>query len=152
MFFFVVCVKFLGSGSINGIVAQNIDRYELSRLSSIYPLSDELVFEPNFETMQESHDSDDSEDSNAENYWTNDYPDSDIDSVADRDLINFVKGLDLHELSSDDEAEEYLYDDVGTSASEQYGESHARCATDAKERQPKENSFYCGDVDCNYYY
>ncbi|XP_067002743.2 probable RNA polymerase II nuclear localization protein SLC7A6OS [Anabrus simplex] len=70
------------------------------------------------------------EDSNDENNWRNDYPDSDHSvNEEDKELALEMDGIQIadDELSSDDEDERYLYDaDADPVDIQLYGESYAR--------------------------
>lgn len=111
--------------------------------------------------LNDADDSYDSEDSNAENYWTNDYPDeeeSDRDSVTEADMIRAMKSMNTNEesgLSSDEDVDKYLYDEDGVNEEDvkRYGLAYARFKANwkkPKETDNKEHQLYYGDED-NYY-
>lgn len=137
-------------------------------LCSVYPLSDQLVYGSHRDNgLSDSYDS---EDSNAENNWRNDYPDeSDMESINDEDMIQAVKRMNVDEesdLSSDDGEEEYAYntnyddtsldDTVDENDVKQYGKMYARFKARAKklaEPDDIDHGLYYGDIgdDEEYY-
>lgn len=80
--------------------------------SSVHPLNDPLIFGSARDNGLDGLDSDDnSEDSNAENHWMNDYPDEeDLESITEDDMIQAVNKLGIEDmLSSDSGDEEVVY-------------------------------------------
>lgn len=129
---------------------------------SVYPLSDQLVYG----SLRDNglSDSYDSEDSNAENNWRNDYPDeSDPESINEEDMIQAVKRMnvdDESDLSSDEEEEGYVYsvnddeagldDEVDDTDVRKYGKMYARFKARAKklaEPDHIDHGLYYGDID-----
>lgn len=78
-------------------------------LVGVYPLSNELVYGSHRDNGAADSDDDESEDSNAENNWRNEYPDEDEyrddNSITEDDMISAMQHvhLDKDDLSSDDE-------------------------------------------------
>ncbi|KAK5646275.1 hypothetical protein RI129_004739 [Pyrocoelia pectoralis] len=98
---------------------------DLNEFISVYPLSEGLVYGSYRNNGYNYAESDDSEDSNAENHWRNDYPDesdvtSDDESVTEDDMMKNMKKVDLcddEDLSSDDysvEEDDYYCDESCT--------------------------------------
>lgn len=127
---------------------------------SIYPLKDPLFFSPSDDRI----DSDiDSEDSNAENNWRNDYPDEDdMLSVNEDDMVDAIKNVVLEDdLLSSDEGEEAfvcgidieeasLGEDINETDVHRYGQMYAKFK--AKYKKDNEQSsrfpdFYYGDIE-----
>lgn len=108
----------------------------------------------------------DSEDSNAENNWRNDYPDeSDMDSVTEDDMVRAVRRCTLNDesdLSDDSDDERLVYGDSDEACLEdvldendvrQYGKRYARFKAKAKklqEPQCLDRNIYFGDIDDEY--
>lgn len=129
---------------------------------SVYPLSDQLVYGSHRDNgLSDSYDS---EDSNAENNWRNDYPDeSDAGSINEEDMIKAVKRMnvdDESDLSSDCEEEDYVYsinddeacldDELDESDVRKYGKMYARFKAKAKNLTEADNidhGLYYGDID-----
>lgn len=101
--------------------------------------------------------SDESEDSNCENHWRNDYPDeSDKDSVTSNDMVKAMNHLDLSSyLSSDDGEEGFVYsidsesagfeEDIDESDVRRYGEMYARFKARTKRTDESDFNLYYGD-------
>lgn len=137
------------------------------KFSSVYPLSEELIFGSARDNGCIESTSD-SEDSNAENYWRNDYPDeSDMESITEEDMLEAVSKLDINgenELSSDDGEEGFVYsvdseaagfeEDVDPTDVRRYGEMYARfkARTNSVVTTPLDNNLYYGDIDEEEYY
>lgn len=133
---------------------------------SVYPLSDELVYGSYRDNGFNDTDSYDSEDSNAENNWRNDYPDeeSDLESVTEEDMMKAVKRMNVDgesDLSSDEAEEKYVYDEddeeeeqsVSAEDVKKYGSVYAKFkAKSQRQMEPKKRSqdFYFGDEE-DYY-
>lgn len=66
-----------------------VNTISLISLFSVHPLNDPLVFGSARDNGLDGLDSDDnSEDSNAENHWMNDYPDEeDLESITEDDMV-----------------------------------------------------------------
>lgn len=66
-----------------------ICKFECCFLFSVYPLNDSLFFGSiRGKGLNNSVSDDDSEDSNAENNWKNDYPDEDdLESINEDDMV-----------------------------------------------------------------
>lgn len=127
---------------------------------SICPLKDPLFFSPSEDQL----DSDvDSEDSNAENNWRNDYPDEDdMLSINDDDMIEAMANVDIEDdlLSSDDGEEGFVYsidseaagfeEDIDETDVHRYGERYARfkmrCKKEAEDSS-RDRDLYYGDID-----
>lgn len=127
---------------------------------SIYPLKDPLFFS----STEDQPDSDlDSEDSNAENNWRNDYPDEDdMLSVNEDDMVEAMKNVDLEDdlLSSDEGEEGFVYsidseavgfeEDIDDTDVHRYGERYARFKARHKKGLNKSSDvrdLYYGDID-----
>ncbi|KAK4879652.1 hypothetical protein RN001_007798 [Aquatica leii] len=92
---------------------------DLNEFISVYPLSEGLVYGSARDNGYHYSESDNSEDSNAENHWKNDYPDeSDVedfedpyeDDSIDEDATDAMKKVSLRrneDLSSDDFEDDY---------------------------------------------
>lgn len=129
---------------------------ELNDMISVYPLSENLVYGSYRDNgLNESDDTNDSEDSNAENYYTNDYPDeeSGAESVTDEYMIKAVKRMNTGEgsdLSSDEDDEKYTYDEDNIDEEDvmrygkQYAKFKARC-NKVLETESEEHAFYDSD-------
>lgn len=135
---------------------------------SVYPLSDNLVYGSHRDNGINHSDSYDSEDSNAENDWRNDYPDeSDMESVTEDDMIRAVQRVTLDgesDLSSDKDDEDLLYNNedsddacledlVDEEDVRKYGRVYARFRARAKRlEEPKIHNpdLYYGDIDNEY--
>lgn len=118
--------------------------------------------------QDETYESDDSEDSNAENNWRNDYPDEDdMQSITEEDIIQAMKNVDLDEdlLSSDDGEEGFIYsvdseaagfeEDIDETDVHRYGERYAKFKAKHKnlvQSDGLETDLYYGDIDENEYY
>lgn len=101
----------------------------IDHLVSIHPLEQELVFNSYRENDAHSEGGFESDDSNSESNWRNDYPDSDHseNSICEEDMIGAVNRINLgdeSDLSSDNE-DDLLYslskDDV-----ENFGYKYAK--------------------------
>ncbi|XP_056639883.1 probable RNA polymerase II nuclear localization protein SLC7A6OS [Diorhabda sublineata] len=134
---------------------------DIEEYVSIYPLNDPLLVRSIKDDLEGSNSDEDSEDSNAENYWRNDYPDEDdMESVNEDDMVEAMNKVDLDDLlssdyeedlysaGSDSEYEDALgYDDVNTL-------SKRFAAFKAKHRillDPDSiDNFYLDKDECNY--
>lgn len=129
---------------------------------SVYPLSDDLIFGTIRDVSGCKNDSDDdSEDSNAENHWMNDYPDeSDMESVTEDDMVKAMKDVDLSDLSSDEGEEGFVYsvdseaagfeEDIDDSDVQRYGERYAMFKARHNKRTESTGvgrDLYYGDID-----
>lgn len=110
-------------------------------LVGVYPLSNELVYGSHRDNGAADSDDDESEDSNAENNWRNEYPDEDEyrddNSITEDDMISAMQHvhLDKDDLSSDDENAGFIYsidseaagfeEDIDESDVNRYGERYA---------------------------
>ncbi|CAH1953619.1 unnamed protein product [Acanthoscelides obtectus] len=133
---------------------------------SIHPWNDSLMYGSARDNGYKDADSDDSEDSNAENNWRNDYPDeSDMESINQDDMVKAVRKIDLgNDLSSDEGEEDYVYsleqedayrEEVDEEDVYRYGERYARFKAENKkfvESTGLDHDFYYGDIDENEYY
>lgn len=133
-----------------------MNRIWLQLYFSVYPLNGELVYGSYRQDDTESYDS---EDSNAENNWRNDYPEeeSDMESVTEDDMVAAVNRLAINEesdLSSDEGEEKYIYDeddqqdDVSEEDVRKYGRLYAKFRAKAQrlmEPKSKDHNFYFGD-------
>lgn len=107
-----------------------------------------------------------SEDSNAESNWKNDYPDeSDVESVTKEDMVKAVKRITIEDdLSSDDGEEGFVYsidseaagfeEDIDETDVRRYGEMYARFKARHKhtDKEESKSNLYFGDIDENEYY
>ncbi|CAG9769098.1 unnamed protein product [Ceutorhynchus assimilis] len=140
---------------------------DIAEYVSVYPVNDPLVFGSIRDNGLLDNDSDDeSEDSNAENYWKNDYPDEeDLESVNEDDMIEAVKNLKMDEdlLSSDSDAENLIYSreeedfqqaNIDKEDELRFGQKYAVFKSKNKnvETTGLANDFYCGDIDEEEYY
>ncbi|XP_057659474.1 probable RNA polymerase II nuclear localization protein SLC7A6OS [Diorhabda carinulata] len=141
--------------------SNNFGETDIEEYVSIYPLNDPLLVRSIKDDLEGSNSDEDSEDSNAENYWRNDYPDEDdMESVNEDDMVEAMNKVDLDDLlssdyeedlysaGSDSEYEDALgYDDVNT-----LGKRFA--AFKAKHRillDPDSiDNFYSDKDECNY--
>lgn len=130
---------------------------------SIYPLSDNLVYGSYRDNGIDYDETEQSDDSNDENNWRNDYPDeSDSDSdLNEEDLVRAVRRFKLeYELSSDDEDEAYVYDDdsdgtgyeamISKKEEKKYGKLYARFKAKVRYMEKKKgirNDFHYRDID-----
>lgn len=100
----------------------------------------------------------DSDDSNAENYYKNEYPDeeSDIESVTDEDMIKAVTRMNTNEsdLSSDEGEEQYPYDEDNVDAEDvlRYGKLYAKFKATWKERLEEDSNNHLHYEDSDDYY
>lgn len=131
---------------------------------SVYPLSSELVYGSYRDNGINDTDSYDSEDSNAESNWRNDYPDeeSDLESITEDDMVKAVNRMNIDnesDLSSDEDEEKYVYDDdhedddIDEEDARKYGRSYARFKAKSQklvETKNHDHNFYIGDED-DYY-
>ncbi|XP_047117374.1 probable RNA polymerase II nuclear localization protein SLC7A6OS [Schistocerca piceifrons] len=95
---------------------------------SIHPMESELVYDVDEEDDKSQLEEEDS-DSNDENNWRNDYPDSD-NSINEDDMMLAMQMDDMNidnELSSDDGEEDYIYSkEADPKDIRLYGSSYAR--------------------------
>ncbi|VEN45934.1 unnamed protein product [Callosobruchus maculatus] len=133
---------------------------------SIHPWNDSLMYGSARDNGYNEADSDDSEDSNAENNWRNDYPDeSDMESINEDDMVEAVNKIDLgNELSSDEGEEDFVYsienedmyrEEIDEEDVNRHGERYARFKAEHKkfvESTGLDHDFYYGDIDENEYY
>lgn len=126
-------------------------------------MSDELIFSCYHDTANDT-DSYDSEDSNAECNWRNDYPDeeSDPESVTEEDMLKAINRMNVDEdsdLSSDEGEEKYVYneedeeDDINQEDVRKYGKLYAKFKAKSKklvEVKDEDHNFYIGGED-DYY-
>ncbi|CAH0556851.1 unnamed protein product [Brassicogethes aeneus] len=142
----------------------------LEEYVSVCPLDDPLLFGTARENGLQASDSEcDSEDSNAENNWRNDYPDeSDLESVNENDMVEAMQNVDIKEdlLSSDSGEEGFVYsidseaagfeEDIDESDVQRYGERYARFKARNKieniESSGVDKDLYYGDIDEEEYY
>ncbi|XP_012281280.1 probable RNA polymerase II nuclear localization protein SLC7A6OS [Orussus abietinus] len=105
---------------------QTDDEMLLDHVLSIHPLDQELVFDTYRENGKNSENECESEDSNSESNWRNDYPDSDHsgDSVNDDDMRRAVENMKLEE-ESDLSSEEFV-DAVDEADVETFGYKYAK--------------------------
>ncbi|XP_044266951.1 probable RNA polymerase II nuclear localization protein SLC7A6OS isoform X2 [Tribolium madens] len=143
------------------------DLGELEDCVSMYPYNDVFMYGSMRDNGLNDADSDtDSEDSNAENCWKNDYPDeSDMESVTEEDMLQAMKKCDLNDLSSDDGEEGFVYsidsegagfeEDIDDSDVQRYGERYARFKAKHKKNVQTtalEHDLYYGDIDDEEFY
>ncbi|EFA03974.1 probable RNA polymerase II nuclear localization protein SLC7A6OS [Tribolium castaneum] len=143
------------------------DLGELDDYVSMYPYNDVFMYGSVRDNgLKEADSDDDSEDSNAENFWKNDYPDeSDMESVTEEDMLQAMKKCDLSDLSSDDGEEGFVYsidsegagfeEDVDDSDVQRYGERYARFKAKHKKNVQTtalDHDLYYGDIDEEEFY
>ncbi|XP_023941011.1 probable RNA polymerase II nuclear localization protein SLC7A6OS [Bicyclus anynana] len=81
----------------------------------------------------------DSEDSNAENDWRNEYPDSDPSSIDEEDMVRAVQNCNLEDDLSSDAGEDKIYDEPADLYHEdvkRYGEAYAKYKARVLSEQP----------------
>lgn len=128
---------------------------------------DDLVYEDQAND-EDDPESEDSEDSNVENYFKNDYPDTEEDnsSIGETDMRHAINNMDLDgelDLSSDEEENYrngFIYsvdseaigfeDDIDYCDVNRYGEAYARYKAKIFKKQNKENYEYDSDQDDDY--
>lgn len=134
-------------------------------------MSDNLVFDgARGQSNNLDSDDDDSDDSNAECCWKNDYPDeSDMESVNDDDMVKAIAGLDVQDSLSSDEGEEgFVYsidseaagfeEDIDQTDVQRYGERYAVFKARHIDGVPTtqiggfSGDLYYGDIDEDEYY
>ena len=117
----------------------------LDNLVSVLPIEDDLVFEDQFKD-DEDHYQDESEDSNSESNWKNDYPDSDHseNSVDEHDIRNAMKNLNVEDELSTDDSDDLVYG-LDEKDVERYGYKYAKY----KARIQKEKDNYDNCIDPN---
>ncbi|KAF7287032.1 hypothetical protein GWI33_002417 [Rhynchophorus ferrugineus] len=140
---------------------------EIGDYVSVYPLNDPLVFGSIRDNgLISSVSDDDSEDSNAEGNWRNDYPDEDdLESINEDDMVQAVNRLDIDDnLSSDSGEEEFIYskdeedyqdfEDDNKEDELRYGKLYARFKAKNKnvETSNLASDFYYGDIDEDEYH
>ncbi|XP_050302437.1 probable RNA polymerase II nuclear localization protein SLC7A6OS [Anthonomus grandis grandis] len=142
---------------------------DIDQYVSIRPLNDPLFFGSVRDNGLNGEDSEDeSEDSNAENYFTNDYPDEDdLQSINEDDMIEAVNNLKIEEdlLSSDSGEEQLVYSreeeefqdrecEVDREDELRYGKLYAKFKAKNKNVQTSSlaKDFYYGDIDEDEYY
>lgn len=127
---------------------------------SVYPLSDDLIFGSARDNGCKDSDSEESDDSNDENNWRNDYPEeSDHESITEEDMVEAVKRFTIDDdLSSDDGVENFTYggdneaagfeDNIDLSDVQRYGKMYARFkARNGNTEETDHHNFYCTDDD-----
>ena len=114
--------------------------FELDNILSIAPIDENLVFEDCYKDTEQKY-SDDSEDSNCESYWKNDYPDSDHSdgSIRINDIRSAMQNMNVEDdLSSD--SEDFVYG-LDEDIVERYGFKYAKYRERIKkELEDSENS------------
>ncbi|XP_011496487.1 PREDICTED: probable RNA polymerase II nuclear localization protein SLC7A6OS [Ceratosolen solmsi marchali] len=117
---------------------------QLENLLSVQPVENDLVFEDYYN--KENEDEGDSEDSNSESNWKNDYPDSDNseESFAENSIKNAMRNLDIENtLSSDSDDIVYGLDEHDV---DKYGYMYAKYKARMME---EENSDNAADFNCD---
>lgn len=130
------------------------DELELENVISILPIhNEELVFDDYYRDEQEC----DTSDSNSESNWRNDYPsgsDESEDECEEEPDESFNQasikafnklGIDVNELSSDDE--DYVYGGLDEKDVEEYGYKYAKYKANLKNEESNESE----EID-DYYY
>ncbi|CAH0726310.1 unnamed protein product, partial [Brenthis ino] len=116
------------------------DLYTAAKEDFDISMLDNLVSIENYETdlvlgnyrengILASDDENDSEDSNAENNWRNDYPDSEPSSIDEELMIKAVENCNLDDDLSSDAGEEKIYDeppDLFNEDVKRYGAAYAK--------------------------
>ncbi|XP_061377162.1 probable RNA polymerase II nuclear localization protein SLC7A6OS [Danaus plexippus] len=91
-------------------VKEDFDIAMLDNLVSIEDYRTDLVF-GTYRDCDNVESDEDSEDSNAENDWRNEYPDSDPSSIDEGDMIKAVENCNIEDDLSSDEEEAQIYDE-----------------------------------------
>ncbi|CAH1098518.1 unnamed protein product [Psylliodes chrysocephalus] len=137
---------------------------QLEDYVSIYPLNDPLITGSTRDNGINDSDSEDSEDSNAECNWRNDYPDEDdMESINEDDMVKAMKNVELEDLSSDSEEEKFVYsvdsdgeyqDALDDNDVSKFGKKYAAFKAKHKgvETTSFKNDLYFGDIDEDEYY
>ncbi|XP_072397806.1 uncharacterized protein fs(2)ltoPP43 [Diabrotica undecimpunctata] len=138
---------------------------DIEEYVSIYPLNDSLLIGSARDNGLDESDSDESEDSNAECNWRNEYPDEDdMESINEDDMVEAMKNVDLDDLSSDNEdniysvgSDDEYHDAVDDADVNMYGKRYAAFKAKHKHAFVETTSFsnndlYYGDIDENEYY
>lgn len=123
---------------------QTKEAFQLEDILSVLPVEEDLVFEDRYRDDENGHEGE-SEDSNSESNWKNDYPDSDHSdaSVKENDIQNAMKNLNVEDdLSSDSDDLVYGLDEEDV---DKYGFKYAHY----KARMKKEGIEYDGAVSAN---
>lgn len=145
---------------------EDFDISMLDNLVSIENYETHLVLGSYRENGNASDDDDDSEDSNAENNWRNDYPDSEPSSIDEEDMIKAVENINIEDDLSSDVDEEKIYDeppDLFNEDVKRYGAAYAKYKARVLSEQPdlsdSRNYVHCtpddgykDDCDDGFYY
>ncbi|ENN79525.1 probable RNA polymerase II nuclear localization protein SLC7A6OS [Dendroctonus ponderosae] len=114
---------------------------------SIHRLNDPVEFgaAEDYDLVDDASD-EDTDDSNAENNWKNDYPEDDeFDSINEEDMVQAANKLNEDVLSSDSGEENFVYSQDELL----YGKEYARFKAKHQDVKPTgmSNDFYYGDID-----
>ncbi|XP_001605210.1 probable RNA polymerase II nuclear localization protein SLC7A6OS [Nasonia vitripennis] len=125
---------------------QTKEAIQLENLLSVVPIEEDLVFEDYYKDNDYQGES---EDSNSESNWRNDYPDSDHseNSIGENDIRNAMKNLTVADESSSDE--DFVYG-LNEEDVERYGWKYAHYKARIKkemEDDDKSNGDYHSDMD-----
>ncbi|XP_041978009.1 probable RNA polymerase II nuclear localization protein SLC7A6OS [Aricia agestis] len=117
---------------------EDFDISMLDDLVCIENYETDLIFGSYRDNGLEPSDEEDDEDSNAENDYRNEYPDTDNSSINEEDMIRAMERVDLDELSSDT-GEDKIYDeppDLFNEDVKRYGEAYAKYKARVMKEQP----------------
>ncbi|XP_047544852.1 probable RNA polymerase II nuclear localization protein SLC7A6OS [Vanessa atalanta] len=108
---------------------EDFDISMLDNLVSIEDYETNLIFGSYRDNGLAESDEDDSEDSNAENDWRNDYPDSEPSSLDEEDMIKAVQNCNIEDELSSDTGEDKIYEeppDLFNEDVKRYGAAYAK--------------------------
>ncbi|XP_039764596.1 probable RNA polymerase II nuclear localization protein SLC7A6OS [Pararge aegeria] len=117
---------------------EDFDISMLDNLVSIENYETDLIF-GSYRNNGLPSSEEDSEDSNAENDWRNEYPDSDPSSIDEEDMIKAVENCNLEDDLSSDAGEDKIYDappDLYHEDVKRYGEAYAKYKARVLAEQP----------------
>ncbi|XP_045764206.1 probable RNA polymerase II nuclear localization protein SLC7A6OS [Maniola jurtina] len=117
---------------------EDFDISMLDNLVSIENYETDLIFGSYRDNGLQSSE-EDSEDSNAENDWRNEYPDSDPSSIDEEDMIKAVEKCNIEDDLSSDAGEDKIYDEPADLYHEdvkRYGEAYAKYKARVLSEQP----------------
>ncbi|CAH2105033.1 unnamed protein product [Euphydryas editha] len=118
---------------------EDFDVSMLDNIVSIENYETDLIFGSYRDNGLVESDEEDSEDSNAENDWRNEYPDSDPSSLDEEDMIKAVENCNLEDDLSSDAGEDKIYDeppDLFNEDVKRYGAAYAKYKAKVLSEQP----------------
>ncbi|XP_045458582.1 probable RNA polymerase II nuclear localization protein SLC7A6OS [Melitaea cinxia] len=118
---------------------EDFDISMLDNLVSIENYETELIYGSARDNGLMESDVEDSDDSNAENYFKNDYPDSDPSSIDEDDMVEAVKNCNIEDDLSSDIDEDMIYDEPAEFFNEdvkRYGIAYAKYKARVLSEQP----------------